>query len=223
MVDNQNPRTKKQPDKQSESDDFLIGSVTRVKQVKKVESRIIVLDYLPEGKGFGQTRQKEPIVQGIGVKWFSLLEVAVERKGSYTRFTELVLPNESENTPVKQVKRRITTNDLTNTGYESLEEAVLQIINKNEKRFVSFFNKAQPITNRIHSLQLIPGIGKKLMWEILASRKGMPFVSFIDIEERVKISDIRKMIINRVLQEMETDEKHRLFTASPDSNQKKKY
>ena len=221
MVDNQYPGAKKRPDKQSDSDDFLVGSVTRVRQLKKIEARIIVLDYLPEGKGFGQTRQREPLVQGIGIKWFSLLEVAVERKGNYTRFNELALPNESEPTPVKQVKRKVTTHDLTNTGYESLEEAVLQIISKNEKRFVSFFNKAQPITNRIHSLQLIPGIGKKLMWEILDSRKTMPFVSFSDIEERVKISDIRKMILNRVLQELEEDEKHRLFTANPDSGQKK--
>lgn len=223
MANNQYPGARKQSDKQTESDDFQIGSVTRVRQLKKIESTIIVLDYLPEGKGFGQTRQREPIVQGIGVKWFSLLEVAVERKGNYTRFSELTLPSEMKDTPVKQVKRRITTHDLTNTGYESLEEAVLQIINKNEKRFVSFFNKAQLITNRIHSLQLIPGIGKKLMWEILASRKGMPFVSFKDIEERVKISDIRKMILNRVLQELDEDEKHRLFTASPDSGQKRKY
>jgi len=221
MANNQNPRANKRPDKQSESDDFIIGAVTHVRYFKKIESRILVLDYLPEGKGFGQSKQREPMVQGIGVKWFSLLEVTVKRKGTYTKLTELDLPQTSESSPIKQVKRRISVNDMTNTGYETLEEAVLLIINKNEKRFVSFFNKAQPITNRIHSLQLIPGIGKKLMWEVLAARKGIPFVSFTDIEERVKISDIRKMIFNRILQELEGEEKHRLFTANPDSAQKK--
>ena len=221
MANNQSARNNKRPEKLSESDDFIVGAVTHVKHFKKIESRILLLDYLPEGKGFGQSKQREPTIQGIGVKWFSLLEAVVDRKGTYTNLSELDLPQTSGTSPIKQVKRRISTNDLTNTGYENLQEAILQIINKNEKRFVSFFNKAQPITNRIHSLKLIPGIGNKLMWEILATRKGMPFVSFSDIEERVKISDIRKMIFNRIIQELEEDEKHRLFTASSDSGQRK--
>jgi putative nucleotide binding protein len=182
---------------------------------------VLVLDYLPEGKGFGQTKQREPLLQCIGTTWFTLLEISTERRSNFTQYEEYSLTEDIEKSPIKQVKRRITTNDLTNTGYQSLEEAVLKIINRNEKRFVSFFNKAQPITNRIHSLQLIPGIGKKLMWEILAARKGMPFVSFSDIEERVKISDIRKMILNRVMQELEEDEKHRLFTVSSEASSKR--
>ena len=220
MVNNQHSRSNKRPEKSTENNDF-IDPVTRVKHTKKDESRILVLDYLPDGKGFGQTKQREPTIQGIGTTWFSLLDIVVEKKSGYPPFTELPLPKISEKTPIRQIKRRITVNDLTNTGHNSLEEAVINIINKNEKRFVSFFNKAQPINNRIHSLQLIPGIGKKLMWEILQSRKGMPFVSFSDIEERVKISDIRKMILNRIMQELEEDEKHRLFTASPDSGQRR--
>ena len=212
----------KHPEKNNENDDFILGAVTHVRQSKKVESRILVLDYLPEGKGFGQTKQREPIIQGIGATWFTLLELTTERKGNYPQFEEMVIQGD-EKSPIKQVKRRLSIDDLTNTGYQSLEEAVLRIINKNEKRFVSFFNKAQPITNRIHSLQLIPGIGKKLMWEILETRKGMPFVSFSDIEERVKISDIRKMVLNRILQELEEEEKHRLFTASKEPTSKRQY
>ena len=221
MVDNRNSDKNKILDKGNDTDDFIIGPVTRTTQSKKVESRVLVLDYLPEGKGFGQDKQREPIIQGIGTTWFTLLELITDRRGNFNQFEEILLPKESEKSPIKQVKRRLSINDITNTGYQSLEEAVLKIINKNEKRFVSFFNKAQPITNRIHSLQLIPGIGKKLMWEILQTRKGMPFVSFSDIEERVKISDIQKMIQNRVMQEIEEEEKHRLFTASPESVGKK--
>ena len=221
MVSNRKPGDK-HPEKNNENNDFIIGTVTHVRQSKKIESRILVLDYLPEGKGFGQTKQREPIIQGIGVTWFTLLELTTERKGNYPQFEEMIIQGD-EKSPIKQVKRRLNIDDLTNTGYQSLEEAVLKIINKNEKRFVSFFNKAQPITNRIHSLQLIPGIGKKLMWEILETRKGMPFVSFSDIEERVKVSDIRKMVLNRILQELEEEEKHRLFTASKEPTSKRQY
>ena len=131
MANSQNPRANKRPEKQAEGDDFIVGAVTHVKYFKKIESRILVLDYLPEGKGFGQSKQSEPMVQGIGVKWFSLLEVIVDRKGTYTKLTELDLPQTSESSLIKQVKRRITINDMTNTGYETLEEAVLLIINKN--------------------------------------------------------------------------------------------
>ncbi len=221
MVNNQYPDKNKRTEKINESDDFIISPVTHIRQSKKTESRVLVLDYLPEGKGFGQTKQREPILQCIGTTWFTLLELSTERRSNFTQYVEYSLTGKDKKSPIKQVKRRITINDLTNTGYQSLEEAVLKIINRNEKRFVSFFNKAQPITNRIHSLQLIPGIGKKLMWEILAARKGMPFVSFSDIEERVKISDIRKMILNRVKQELEEDEKHRLFTASSETSSKR--
>jgi len=218
MGNNQYPKKNKISEKGNESDDFIIGPVTHIRQPKKVESRILVLDYLPEGKGFGQTKQREPIIQGIGTTWFTLLELTTERRGNFKQYEEFPLPKENVKSPIKQVKRRLSVNDITNTAYESLEEVVLKIINKNEKRFVSFFNKAQPITNPIHSLQLIPGIGKKLMWEILQTRKSMPFVSFSDIEERVKISDICKMIQNRVMQEIEEEKKHRLFTANPETN-----
>jgi len=221
MGNNRQPGNKR-PEKTNENDDFIIGAVTHIRQSKKVESRIYVLDYLPEGKGFSQAKQREPIIQGIGTTWFTLLELTTERRGNYPQFEEMVIQGE-EKSPIKQVKRRLSIDDLTNTGYQSLEDAVLKIISKNEKRFVSFFNKAQPITNRIHSLQLIPGIGKKLMWEILETRKGMPFVSFSDIEERVKISDIRKMVLNRILQELKEEEKHRLFTASKEPTSKRQY
>ena len=221
MVNNRYPDKNKQTEKVIESDAFIISPITHVRQSKKTESRVLVLDYLPEGKGFGQTKQREPIIQCIGTTWFTLLELSTERRKNFTQYEEYSLTTDDKKSPIKQVKRRITIDDLTNTGYQSLEEAVLKIINKNEKRFVSFFNKAQPITNRIHSLQLIPGIGKKLMWEILDTRKGMPFVSFVDIEERVKISDIRKMILNRVMQELEEDEKHRLFTATHEISSKR--
>ncbi|MCG3215258.1 MAG: DUF655 domain-containing protein [Candidatus Heimdallarchaeota archaeon] len=220
MDTDRKPGKNRRPEKINENDDFILGTITHVRQSKKVESRILVLDYLSEGKGFGQTKQREPIIQGIGTTWFTLLELTVERRGKYPQFEEISIRGE-EKSPIQKVKRRLSINDITNTGYQSLEDAVLRIINKNEKRFVSFFNKAQPITNRIHSLQLIPGIGKKLMWEILESRKSMPFVSFSDIEERVKISDISKMILNRIMQELEEDQKHRLFTVSKDSNLRK--
>lgn len=207
----------KKTDIQNESDEFVFGSrVAHTHQMKKTENNALVLDYLPEGREFG-AKKREPLIQCIGDKWFTLLEVIPKRHGNFEQFSEIPLPkSEKGEGPIRAIKQKITINDLTNTAYNALEEAILRIVNKNERRFVAFFNRAQPITNRIHSLQLIPGIGKKLMWEFLQVRKQLPFVSFEDIEKRVKISDIRRMLVKRILQELEGEEKHYLFTAGPE-------
>ncbi len=205
-------------EKGKEDINFAFNSrINRSTRYKKLENKILVLDYLAEGKGFSKNKIREAIIQGIGTKWFSLLEVSLKKRGNYEQFSEINLPTPnssgSTETPVNKIIRQLSIDDLTNTASEALEEAIIKIISRNEKRFVAFFNKAQPITNRIHSLSLIPGIGKKLMWDILEERKRIPFVSFSDIEERVKITGITKMIQKRILQELEGNEKHLLFTS----------
>lgn len=212
------PKKTRRHETSGDSDEFVFGSrVTHTQQTKKTENNALVLDYLPEGRDFG-SKKREPIIQCIGDKWFTLLEVVPRKHGDFPQFSEIQLPRseKSNSGVIRYIKQRISVDNLTNTAYEALEEAILRIVNKNERRFVAFFNRAQPITNRIHSLQLIPGIGKKLMWEFLQVRKQLPFVSFQDIEERVKISDIRKMLVKRILLELEGEEKHYLFTIGPE-------
>ena len=86
------------------------------------------------------------------------------------------------------------------------------MVKNNEKRFVDFFNAAQPLTTRMHQLELLPGLGKKHMWEILEARKQNPFDSFADIKKRVKLMpDPERAIIRRILQEIKGKEKHRIF------------
>ena len=85
-------------------------------------------------------------------------------------------------------------------------------ISFSEKRFVDFFNNAQPLTTRMHQLELLPGLGKKHMWEILEVRKTKPFESFEDIKKRVKLMpDPKNAVIKRILAEIKGKEKHRIF------------
>ena len=64
----------------------------------------------------------------------------------------------------------------------------------------------------MHQFQLLPGVGKKHMADILAERSKKPFASFTDISERVKLfPDPQKTIVRRILQELEGDEKYYLF------------
>ena len=64
----------------------------------------------------------------------------------------------------------------------------------------------------MHSLELIPGLGKKRMWEILEERKGDPFKSFADLKKRVKlVPDPEKAIVKRIVSEVEGKENHMIF------------
>ena len=59
---------------------------------------------------------------------------------------------------------------------------------------------------------MLPGIGKKHMWEILEIRKEKQFESLHDIKERVKLlPDPEKIIIKRILMELNNEDKYRLF------------
>ena len=81
-----------------------------------------------------------------------------------------------------------------------------------KKKFIEFFNKAQPLGTRMHQLELLPGLGKKHMWQILESREEKPFESFADLKNRVKLMpDPEKAVLKRILQELEGKEKHKIF------------
>ena len=64
----------------------------------------------------------------------------------------------------------------------------------------------------MHQLELLPGLGKKHMWEIIEERKDKPFESFDDIKKRVKLMpDPEKAIIKRIISEIQGKEKHKIF------------
>ena len=125
-----------------------------------------------------------------------------------------------ENKPIGEGKRdkihhiqgRLAFERLTHTARAELEFVLKDIVQKEEARFVEFFNKAQPLSTRMHSLELLPGMGKKRMWEIVNERKIRPFSSFQDMQDRIKLMpDPRKVIISRILEELQGLDKHSIF------------
>ena len=96
-----------------------------------------------------------------------------------------------------------------------LEEVLSELVTKNEKKFVEFFNRAGPITTRMHSLELLPGIGKRHLWNIITERKKKKFESFDELKKRVSmLPDPKKMIIKRIIEELEGKDRHKLFVSS---------
>ena len=65
---------------------------------------------------------------------------------------------------------------------------------------------------RMHQLELLPGLGKKHMWEVIQARKGKPFESFEDIKNRVKLlPDPKQLVVKRILSELAGKEKYKIF------------
>lgn len=96
-----------------------------------------------------------------------------------------------------------------------LSGTVEKIVINREKWFINFFNTAQAITPRMHALELIPGIGKKYMWQILDERDRKPFQNLEDLQNRANMPTPSKLITRRILEELSGDSKYRLFTRAP--------
>lgn len=177
------------------------------------EEYAIVLDFLPNGYPFDKRpiHRKTPIVQVIGKNSFTLLEL-VPKKDVFVQPYEEVYIGEGKREKIHHILGRLPLERLTQTAKMEIEFVVQDIVAKNEARFVAFFNEAQPLTTRMHQIELLPGIGKKHMWEIIETRKEKPFESFEDIKTRVKLMpDPKKAVIKRIVREILGEEKHKLF------------
>jgi len=181
--------------------------------MKKYEDRGIVLDFLPQGRSDDPRpiHLREPIAQIMGDTFFTLLEV-VPREGVTFAPLESVFIGKEKRDKVDRIRHRIGYEELTANAKIELENAVEKIVLNKEKWFINFFNTAQPITPRMHALELIPGIGKKYMWDILDGREKKPFSSFEEMQSRVNLPSPSRLIAKRIIEELSGESKYRLFT-----------
>lgn len=150
--------------------------------------------------------RNQPFVQGIGVKYFTLMEATplIGVKIEILEKVDLSYPSK-----LKRIVL-ISYSELTSVARGNLPEAINRIIVENERVFVEFFNIAEPINIRLHALELLPEIGKKTMNAILDSRRQSRFRGFDDIRERIGIDPV-KVLAGRILREISGDEKYYLF------------
>lgn len=169
----------------------------------------IVLDFLPFGKA--GDRKSEPLVQALGDRFFNLLEI-IAKENVAIKPKERIYIGEEKRDRVKYIRGRISYDDLTSFAKSVLEEILMELIIRDEKRFVEFFNKAGPITTRMHTLELLPGIGKKHLWQIIEERKKKKFESFKELQDRIDmLPDPKKMIMKRIIEELQGKDRHRIF------------
>lgn len=177
------------------------------------EEVVIVLDFLQHGYPFDSrpSHKKTAIVQALGRDHLTLLELVPKRDVFLQPYEEVYI-GEGKRDKIDHIVGRIGVEKLTATAKTELEFVLKEVIAKNEKRFVSFFNIARPLTTRMHQLELLPGFGKKHMWDVLEKRDEKLFEGFSDLRARVKlVPDPEKAILKRVLLELQGAEKHRIF------------
>lgn len=176
------------------------------------DEHAIVLDYLEHGRASGKN---EPLAQVIGTENFNLLEV-VPRDEVRLRAGDEVYIGDDDREKVKYIKGKITSEELTSAARSELEYVLEELVDENEEQFVEFFNDAEPLTPRMHALQLLPSVGEKHMWQILDARDEGDFESFDDIRDRVDLlPDPVKILAKRLKAELSGEEKHYLFITPP--------
>lgn len=175
------------------------------------EEQAIILDYLPYGYPFEEGGIKMPVAQALGTTHLTILEL-IPKKDIFLQPHQEVYIGEGKREEIHHIKGRILMVKLTETAKSELQHVLDKLVTAQEQKFVDFFNKAQPLSMRMHQLELLPGMGKKHMWEVIEARKAKSFESFDDLKSRVKLlPDPKQAIIKRILLELGGNEKYKIF------------
>ncbi len=176
-----------------------------------MEEYAYILDYLQQGLSF---KNKEPICYAVGDTEFKLFEL-VPKPNTMIALDDRVYIGKDANLrkEIDHVKRRVGYDELTGTASKELEFVIKDIVMADQARFVKFYNEAGPISIKKHSLEELPGLGKKTVTEILNARKAGPFKDFEDLKARVPmLKDPVKLITDRIVLEIsDRERRHYLF------------
>jgi putative nucleotide binding protein len=182
---------------------------------KRYEEYAYVLDYLPHGRATVRPSYRAgALVQLVGEEFFTLLEATV-KESLILKLSDRVYVGKDSRDQITYIIGRISYDELTSAARSELSAVIEKIVLNREGWFINFFNTAQAITPRMHALELIPGIGKKYMWQIINERDRLSFKSFEDLQQRASIPSPAKLIAKRVLEELSGESKYRLFTRTP--------
>lgn len=178
------------------------------------DERVIkTFEYKGNRKIERKTLIRGKIGQVLGEQLFMLFEVLLKEDTKADIFDRIYIgPGPKANIDI--IIQRIGYEALTSIAKIRLEDIIRRIIASTERRWIEFFNNAGPITPKLHTLELLPHIGKKKMWIIIKERELKPFMNFKDIEDRTGIDPV-KAICGRVLEELMFDQKYYLFVYKP--------
>ncbi len=188
----------------------------RAKQ-KLYEDEAYILDIIQQRPGTKQSyfEKNMQTAQMLGSEYFTLLEALVNQSLGLKPGMKTYIGKDVPRDMIRIVKR-ITYKDLTENARYELEKIIDIIVHEKESKFIEFINTCSSLTPRLHALETIPGIGKKLMQKIIEERERQPFVNYEDIKNRVGIPDIEKALAKRIFIELtDPNNRHWLFVRFP--------
>ncbi len=169
----------------------------------------IVIEYLPYG--FIDSNDRRPIAILL-TDSLTILSAAVKKEAKIEPGKRVYI-GDGKRDDIHHIISKINFNKLSENGKQLLRNELEKRINEKQDYFVGIINRLGPINVRLHSIELIPNIGKKFTQKLLDERKKQPFSSYDDINSRVGLpTDIRKDIEERIIQELSEVDKYRLFT-----------
>jgi putative nucleotide binding protein len=177
---------------------------------RKYEEYAYVLDYSQRSKSLTVRGREGLIIQAIGEGRLTLLELLGVQNANFEVGERVYIGREGRN-KIVSVLGKLEYASISQSAKNDLSSIVENIVLSNEARFVSYVNSAPPVTPRIHSLELIPGIGKTYMMGIIKEREKKTFESFLDIQTRIGIKDIHKLISRRIVEEITGEVRMNLF------------
>ena len=179
-------------------------------QLRKYEEYAYVLDFEPRAKSTTVHGRTGIIVITIGEERLTLLEILGIENSTFDIGERIYIGKEGR-TKVQSVLGKLDYAKISDSAKNEIPRVVESIITKNEKKFVDYINNAQPLTPRIHALELIPGIGKTYMSVIIKEREKEPFESFHDIEKRTGLKEPIKHLSQRIIEEVSGETRMNIF------------
>ena len=179
-------------------------------QIRKYEEYAYVLDSKSRSKSTTVRGRTGIIVIAIGEERLTLLEILGIENSTFDVDERIYIGKEGR-TKVQSVLGKMDYVKISDSAKDEIPTVVESIVTKNEVKFVDYINNAQPLTPRIHALELIPGIGKTYLNAIIKEREKGPFESFVDIEKRVGLKEPIKHMSQRIIEEISGETRMNLF------------
>jgi putative nucleotide binding protein len=177
---------------------------------RKYEEHAYVLDYNSRGKSSTVKGRDGIIITAIGEDRLTILEILGVPNSTFEIGEKIYIGKEGR-TKVLSVLGKLDYEHISSSAQTELETVVEDIVAKNESRFIDYLNNAQPLTPRIHALELIPGIGKTYMKIMLEERDNKKFESYDDLQQRVGFKEPIKHISERIMDEITGESRMNLF------------
>ena len=179
-------------------------------QLRKYEEYAYVLDSKSHTKSTTVHGRTGIIVVAIGEERLTLLEILGIENSTFNVGEKIYIGKEGR-TKVQSVLGKMDYIKISDSAKNEIPGVVESIVTENEKKFVDYINNAQPLTPRIHALELIPGIGKTYLNVIIKEREKGQFESFDDIEKRAGLKEPRKHLSQRIIEEISGETRMNLF------------